>query len=407
MAASTIAQLDFMMKRYFAPRMTSLTLRKNPFADNLKRDTSFAGSAKEVPVLGTGPQGIANTDLTVAQAYGNSVGYKFLLTVGDYLAAVPLDNKALEASRNDMGAYAQLKRQEIEELLATIGQKISLDCFGNGGGAIGQRASISSSTVTLSNPSDIVNFEVGMIVNASTGDGSGGSDALKSGDGTVTAVDYNLGKFTYSGTISSAADNDYFFRKAMFAGNVSSTAIIKGLGAWCPSSAPSSTAFFGVDRTANSRLGGVRLSSASGTIADRLLDLVTQQQLLYGVDSDMAYLNPLGWVDLSRELASQGIRAIDRKNSDGTWNYKSLTLMTPAGEVAVEADKHCPRATAFALATKHLTLLSMNELVHTMNGDGLEMLRASTANSYELRFVSYPQLECNKPTAIARVTIPT
>lgn len=407
MAASTISQLDYMIKRYFAPRMTVLTLRDHPFLDNLKRDSSFAGSSKEVPVLGAGPQGIANTDLTVAQAYGNSTGYKFLITVGDYLACVPLDNKAMEASRNDMGAYANLKKQEIEELLATMGQKLSLDAFGNGGGAIGQRASISSSTVTLSTLSDIVNFEVGMVLNASSGDGSSSSDALRSGDATVTAVDYNAGTFTFTGTITSFANNDYLFRKAMFAGNVSSTAILKGLGAWCPSSAPSSTTFFNVDRTASSRLGGVRLASTSGSIADRILDIVTQMQLLYGTTAKDAYLHPLGWVDLSRELASQGVRAIDKKNADGTWSYKSLTMMTPAGEVAVEADKHCPRAACFALDPKHLTLLSMQELVHTMNGDGLEMLRNATANSYEIRFVSYPQLECNKPTAIGRVAIPT
>lgn len=410
MAASTISQLDYMIKRYFAPRMTVLTLRDHPFLDNLKRDSSFAGSSKEVPVLGTGPQGIANTDLTVAQAYGNSVGYKFLITVGDYLACVPLDNKAMEASRNDMGAYANLKKQEIEELLATMGQKMSLDAFGTGGGALGQVGSVTATTngvITLKVLSDVVNFERGMILNASEGDGSSTSDTLQSGDGTVTDVDYNLGTVTFTGTMTGLDADDYLFRKAMFAGDVSSTAIIKGLGAWCPSSAPSSTTFFNVNRTASSRLGGVRLSSTSGSIADRILDIVTQMQLLYGTTAKDAYLHPLGWVDLSRELASQGVRAIDKKNADGTWSYKSLTMMTPAGEVAVESDKHCPRATCFALDPKHLTLLSMQELVHTMNGDGLEMLRNATANSYEIRFVSYPQLECNKPTAIGRVAIPT
>jgi len=407
MAASTITQLDYMFKRFFAQRMTVLTLRGNQFLDNLKRDTTFSGSAKEVPVLGTGPQGIANTSLAVAQAGGNSQGFKFLITVGDYLATVPLDNKAMEASRNDMGAYATLKRQEIEELLATMGQKLSVDAFGNGGGAIGQRGSISSSTVTLSTISDIVNFEVGMVLNASSGDGSSTSDTLRVGDATVTDVDYNTGKFTFTGTITDFANNDYLFRKAMFAGDVSSTAIIKGLGAWCPVSAPTSATHFGVNRTSNSRLGGVRLASTLGSIADRILDLVTHQQMMYGVNAEMGYLNPLGWTDLSRELQSQGVRPIDKKNSDGTWNYKSLTMMTPAGEVAIEADKHCPRATCFTLAPKHLTLLSMNELVHTMNGDGLDMLRSSSANSYEIRLVGYPQLECNKPTAIARVQIPT
>ncbi len=415
MAASTLSALEFMLKRYFAPNLQSLTLRDHVLLDNITKDESHGGSYKEVPVLGTGPQGIASTAFSTAQTNANnSVGYKFLLDTADYYMVIPFDNKALESSQGAAKAYINLKKQEIEEGLSQFGNVLDAHLWGTGGGALGQQASATNptdtdGTITLANPNDIINFERGMEFVASADDGSVSSHSLRDSGAaaTVTNVDYNAGTFTFTGTITGIAGGDYLFREATFGGNVNINAIMKGMQAWGPSVTTSSTAFFGVARNVNTRLF-MGVGSADGTVADRLQALANHQRTRYQSACDVGYVHPDQWLALSRELAGQQVRPVEKKNADGTWGYSALELITSAGVIPIMADAHCPLAVGWLFKKAHMKLVSVNKMIHNMNvGDGLEMLRQATSAGYEARYVSYPQLEINKPCAHGRVTLPT
>ena len=71
-----------------------------------------------------------------------------------------------------------------------------------------------------------------VIVAASTTTGS-----LRSGSGTITAIDRDAGTITYTGTITSLTANDYLFTQGD-APNGGANVKVSGLAAWIPSSAP-------------------------------------------------------------------------------------------------------------------------------------------------------------------------
>ncbi len=88
----------------------------------------------------------------------------------------------------NVGAFLEAKVAEIDGLYQTAGEMLSLYTWGNGGQALGQIATLSTNDFTLTNPTDIGNFEIGMTLVASARDGSTSTDSLlDSGDSTTLA----------------------------------------------------------------------------------------------------------------------------------------------------------------------------------------------------------------------------
>ncbi len=409
MAGATIAQAaDYVLHRYFAPRMQEATLKGHPTLDLIKKDPNFKGNLKEVPILITGPHGFGTTVSGAQTNQSNTDGEKFLLTVGNTYMVLDVADKTMEASAGNLGAWMEIRKVEVEQGLRRFGQIASKQLWGNGGGSLGQRGSVASSVLTLSNADDITNFEVGMVIVASDADGSGSSDALRSGSITITDIDYAAGTFTFTGTITSFADTDYLFQQSMFAGAVTSDSLMQGFQAWVPATAPGSTAFFGVDRTTSDRLSGVRIPTAEaiGSNLERIENLCVRMNARYETEPGMIVVNPERWKDISRELQNKSnLEQTKRKSSVGAWGYGMVEHLSPYGPVSIMADKHCPSTAAFALSEEYMQLVSMRSLVSPMNGDGLQMLRKSTSADYELRFRMYANLEINNPAGFGRVAL--
>ena len=158
---------------------------------------------------------------------------------------------------------------EIDGVMRSVGDSISRNLYRDGSGAIGRvnNSSFSTTALDLVTDMDSLNFEVGMVCQVAAAK-SGGS--VRSGTLTVNAV--NRGAATNQittsanlSTWSSVAQNDYIYQSGDYDG------ALTGLEGWLPATAPSSTAFFGQDRTADiSRLSGQRYDGSSGTILESL-----------------------------------------------------------------------------------------------------------------------------------------
>lgn len=410
MAGATIAQAaDYALHRYFAPRVEMVTLEGHPLLDLIRKDTNFAGNYKEVPIITNGPSGIGTTVSGAQSNLSVSDGSKFLLTVGNTYQVIEINDKTMEASRANFAAWMEIRKVETTEALKRFGQNASKQLWGNGGGSIGARGSVASSTLTLSDLNDIVNFEVGMVIVASANDGATATDSLRSGSITITAVDYAAGTFDFTGTITSFADNDYLFQQSMFAGDVTSDSLMEGVQSWIPASAPTSgDSHFGVDRSSTDRLSGVRLPSADavGTNLERIEALCVRMNTRYETEPGLCLLNPERWRDVSRELQNKSnLEQTRRKSTVGTWGYGMVEHISPYGPIQIMSDKHCPSTSAFLMSEQYMQLCSMRQLISPMNGDGLSMLRKATSADYELRFRMYANPEFNKPSAFGRVTL--
>ena len=158
---------------------------------------------------------------------------------------------------------------EIDGVMRSVGDSISRNLYRDGSGAIGRvnNSSFSTTALDLVTDMDSLNFEVGMVLQVS-GTKSGGS--VRSGTLTVSAVNRGAAsnQITMSGNLSgwsSVAQNDFIYQSGDYDG------ALTGLEGWLPSTAPSSAAFFGQDRTADiSRLSGQRYDGSSGTILEAL-----------------------------------------------------------------------------------------------------------------------------------------
>jgi len=406
--ASTVTTFDFALKRrYTDKKVEDLTMEDKPFYAMVAKNTEFSGSATVVPLIHINAQGIAGSTRAVAQTnQTNVVGKTFLLTNGKYHGSVYIGDEVLEASRNNPGAFLDNKTAEVDSLYEQMSQDLALYLYSNGGNALGRRASISGNIVTLTNSSDVANFEVGMTVVASTGDGSDVSHALLTGSTTVASVERSSGTVTLTSAAALLlfANNDYLFRQGDFFGNTG-VVVMKGISAYIWSSdAP--PALYGMTRTSDpTRLAGCRVPSAetSGkSIEERLQLLGAWMTGVYRAPGpDALFLHPLDWQALAIALQSSGIRPLE---DDSTrFGFNVLNWAVGGKTVKVYNDPFCPRNTGFALRMQHWRLHSMGKLLHPIEKDGLTLLRGAAVDEYEYRLISYPVLECNAPGNNGRV----
>lgn len=396
--ANLLADITSRLLEYFTDkRVGNAILKECPTMDMVRKTESFKGKYLRVPVVYGGLDGTNTFSVAQSNERGTK-GLEFQLTTGRVYGVVRFDDHALEAARDRQGDLLDEKKLETDSIVAGMGNKLAVEFWGNGGAPVANYAS-GTAPYVLTNLKDVQNLEVGTKLKASAGDGSSSGHSLRSGTLTVTGVNRGAGSFTATGTITGLAADDYFFVEGSFAGDtLTGGEVMKGVQAWLPASDPSSTLFFGVDRTVDTRLSGYRLPSslAVGTIEERLKLTATRGNLAYGAKYDLGVVDPLQWERFSIGLQNKGVRAIDVKNSTGTTGYKALTVMTGTGELPVIMDRHAPVNRANLFTKKNVELCSMRAMVHIADKDGLRTRAVSDAMQWEMRFVGYNQLNMGK-----------
>jgi hypothetical protein len=384
--------------QYTQKKVNTLAYDKNPFWAMVKKRTDFLGVNKVVAIRNGQPQG-RGADFTTAIAnVSPSVYNRFTVTRARDYAFARVFGEAVEASAKDAGSLLQGLKNEIDGAIFTATRSIAINLFGNGGGARGQIASgQATATVTLTRPEDTVNFEVGMYLKTSTADGTSGT--LKAGRVQVTGVDRVNGTVTASGNwtagIATAAANDFIFQEG---DNVANNSMIAGLAAWIPSTTPTSTAFFGLDRSSDPvRLGGVRYAAGSGGPIEEILIDTAALLVREGSRPDTVYMNPLDYANLVKAMSGKVI--YDRATSVDMPDigFEAVKLMGPAGPMKILADLNCPRGRGYMLQLDTWNFESLGGAPKILNLDGQDMLRDATADAYIIRVGYYGNLTCEAP----------
>ena len=402
-SATTLTNWDAALKQYYRPKaVDDLVYQSHPLMELLPKDTKFRGRNMPIPVLYGRGQGVSTT---FSNAQSNATASKvddFLLTRVSKYGVATLSGEVVAASEGDRYAFLSASTTEIDNIIKSVGDSISKSLFRDGSGAIGQcNASVTSTSLVLKTTNDVVNFEVGMeLVFSATK--SGGS--LKSGSVTITAVNRNTGTLTVDALSaiaggSGVAANDYIYVEGDYDGAIS------GLDAWIPSSAPGSTAFFGVDRSVDTtRLGGQRYDGSSDTILEALIEGMALVGREGGRPSHI-FCSFAEFVKLEKSLGAQVKREVQR--SDTISGYNSLDMIGPTGTAQVIPDKDCPDGVAYILQLDSWTLASIGECVQLTQLDGNRVLRQASDDGIEVRVHSYAQLGCGAPGWNCRVTLPS
>jgi hypothetical protein len=201
-----------------------------------------------------------------------------------------------------------------------------------------------------------------------------------------------------SAGISAIAQNDFVYQSGDYDG------ALTGLEGWLPATAPTSTAFFGQDRTADiTRLSGQRYDGSSGTILEALIEGAALCAREGGRPSHM-FCSFADFVSIEKAMNSQVQREV--KQSDSVSGYRSLEFYAPHGVVKIVPDKDCPGSTAYMLQMDTLSLMSIGSCVQLTELDGNRVLRQSADDGVEVRVHSYSQLACTAPGKNCVVTLP-
>ncbi len=414
--ASTLTTFDALLKeRYLPDVVEKLTYPENPLFGMLEKrgDTGMVGDQMPVPIITALPQGLAAPIATAQTSASNIVASKFVIQAGDYSGSVSIGDKVMKASRTNQGAFLEDKVLEIDGLYEQGGENLSVYLWSNGGNALGRVASIGpgANDITLVNSIDGQNFEVGMSCRESANDGSDSSHTLLTGTTTVSGVNRATGVVTFTDRTqySSLAVGDYFFRTGDFGGS-GSTTILKGVQAFItPSDSPA--ALWGISAATRAtdpqRYAGCRVDSTllnGKSYEERIKILFAQMTGRFKSKAPTAvFMNPEDFQILETLMSARGVRPLEDETTK--FGYTKIDVLTGSGRVPIYSDRHCPYGTAFGFRMANHWISSMGEVFSPLNGDGLQMLRASTANDYEFRLVSYPLYANNAPKNHGRVLL--
>lgn len=367
----------------------------------LAKDTGFGGSSKPVPLMyGTG-QGRSATFANAQANISALKGVKFQITsVTDYSIG-QITNQLLRQMNTDRKGFLKGSKEEVDGTVAAAARSLSSALFRSGTGSIGQISTISTGVITLINAADVVQYEVNQVLNANATDGG----TPRAAKGYVIAVDRSLGTVTVSTTAGGAAatpgswaGNDYLLTDG------DNNAKISGLSAWLPATAPGSTAFFGVDRTADTwRLGGGRYDGSSQSIEEALIDssaLVARE----GGQPKWAVTNFTSFAALEKGLGSR-VQYVDEKGP-AEISFRGIVVNSPTGFIKVFPDRDCQPKTLYLLDPRTWTLDSAGDAPSILTyDDGMILLRVSNADAAEVRVGYYAQLECRAPGWNCNVTL--
>ena len=379
-------------QHYTTDRIENMVYKDNPFLAMVAKYEDFGGENLKLPIKYGIPQGRSATFADAQNNKTNTQLKAFLLTrVSDYSLA-SIQNETIEASKGNANAFMEAATVEIDGAIESATRSLAIALYGDGSGQIGVVGSLatttaSNDTVTLATIDDITNFEVGMQLNFGTATANKEISTINRDTGVILLT-----------AASGATATEAIYVDGDKDGKVS------GLGAWLPSSAPStSDSFFGVNRSSDAtRLGGIRFDGSSLPLEEALIGAASRVAR-EGGKPDVCFMNYSNFADLEKALGSK-VSYVDVKASPEI-GFRGILIHGPRGPIKVIPDQNCPKNVAFMLQMDVWKLYSLGKAPKILDSDGLKFLRDSSADSVEVRVGYYAQLGCRGPGYNVRIAL--
>lgn len=392
-----------------------LTYKDNPALAMIKKEEKFPGKYYPVPVVYGLSQGASST---FASAYNNQTSpqvAEFLVTrVADFSLAT-IDGQLLAAAQTDPGAFIDGAELMIDAAFQTAVNRLASAMFRNGAGTVGQILTVSNVSgtnylLTLNNPDDAVQFEVGQtLVAVQNVDGSG---TAPTDVGVVSAVNRSLGTLnvTSSTNIASNWPASYYLaaqgdlpttanNNFQPSGSTTTNSLLRlaGFAAWLPIAGPALTGdlFFGVNRALDTqRLAGIFFDGSQLSLEEALLQ-GTGRIALNGGRVDTGICSYSTYTAIITSLGSK-VQYIDEKI--GEIGFRGVQVNGANTVMSIFPDRNCPDGLIYCLEMDSWCLRSQNPAPHILKYmDEIEILRVPGVDAAELRVGSYVQMYTNKP----------
>jgi hypothetical protein len=415
----TTALSPVLKQKYTQKRFNLLCFPDNPLFALMPKITDFGGKNKVVTVRNAVPQG-RGVSIAIAQAAKTASIYNgFVVTRAFDYSTATITGEAIKAAKGDENTLIEGLTKEIDGAVHVCMRSLAVAMFRNGGGQRGQISTTTSFTfpgaggatisvgvaqtvVLLTNVSDAQNFEPGMQVGTSVDDGTGGAGLRGGGVAmvTITAVDRDNGLLTANALWSTAGAvaGDFIFQGAPGLGS-DYNGLVKGLAAWVPLQPPASTDnFFGVNRSQDSRLFGLRQVGSGAPIEETIIQMATKICLNGGKPSHL-FMHPLDWAQLVMALSTKAMYPRERvaPNEEPDIGFEAVSVYGPKGPIKVIADLNCPKGFGYMLQLDTWHLESLDEAPMILDQDGLTILRNPNADAFDVRVGYYANVTCEAP----------
>lgn len=414
MAADLTIYNDMLQEYYAGPTPQYLGYKDHPLLAMMPKKTNWGGQESKyiIPLHIETPQAVANDFATALANKGNGTYDRFEMGRKKKYGFAQLDRLALLASAQNPKAFMKLYTAEVDGTIAQMRRDIAWGLYRNSHAkraTVGSFSAGASSTITLSDRTEVVGFSVGMRIVFSDA-GSAPGVAYTTGSAFVaypiTAINRSTGVLTVTGNVtsgSSLANGDHIHREGDIAA-VGTFLGAEGLGDHIPQTAPSSGTFQGVDWTVDTdRLAGLRLDGSALTIEEALIEAGMRLKEA-GKSPSHIFMNPTKFGQLVKELGSKVQHDKVKAPGAASLGFDAVKVYTPAGTLPVIPDADCPYNQIWVLSMKTWTLASVGQLPQLADDD-VRMLRSSTADEYEVRLAAYYNLGCSDPGANLRIDL--
>lgn len=387
------------LKKFYSPDVVINTISKKEsrLLNLVKHHTDGAGKSYSLlTVVGDNPSGSAS--FAEAQERGQnaqSSGYQFEVDWYDDYQAPSVSKGQIARTRNNKGGWIPVLRHEIDSTLRYSAHRRSVALYTTGFGELATmtNAAAASPTITLGNPrtgavdrSVAFRFVKGMKLVFSA---SISANALRAGQSNVVAkVNYSAGTIDMdanTNAISGLAQNDIIFTKGDRQDSVTPARLRPaGLPAWIPTTAPTSTLFYGVDRTENSFLYGwiVDGTTTGKSLSQCLVEAANLCSTVGNADRLVAVMSVDKFIEFSAAQEDKQYTMITGRGGTG---YKALLVYADGIELPVISDKYCLNSEAYVMDPKALDHPSMGQAPHMDDEDGNAVLRQSSDAGIEAR----------------------
>lgn len=394
-----------LLKEWYTPnRVNVLVLKESPLLAMLPK-MPVGGRYHDVPTLiaDTGGHGANFTQARTNS--GSTTTTAFHVTLNRHYSLANIDAMLLLASEKDAGAFLPAARANIDSAFRALRRDLGIHLYRDGSGVRGQVASYadagSTGTITLTNRYDVVNFNIGDVLEFAASKTSGSVDT---GTFVITAIDTAGGTLTgaEAGGLTTVAASRFIYVQG------DRNAVMTGLAGWLPSTAPTTgDSFFGVDRSkSTTALAGTRYDASGKTRYEALIDLMSEIATLGGGEPTKCFVHPSDFRQLVKEMEAkvyiprkiESNIPVDREGTI-TVGFSGIAIQGDNGIVEVYADRYQTPNVAHMLTIDEIYVDFYGEMLADMYGRNEDrgMLLEPDADSYSVRCASYCQLQTGAP----------
>jgi hypothetical protein len=418
MSDTTTTYAGALKEFYSSDKVNELLTKQNPLNKLVKTEAQANGLDYYRTPIVFAPGGATSSDFAkgMTAAKANSIGVKdFHVDRVSTYAFGYIDDILLQAAKGSAASFIEASKLTVEHVIYQLGRDIAIAQYRDGWGTRGKVLSFSSKVITLTNKSDVLNFEYGdrLVCNANKGDA-----AKAVGSSTnpliVTGRDEDAGTLTFGYNVDDATNgiptiaiSDFLYKDGDCG---TAKTKLTGLAGWLPTTRPTtSDSFFGVNRSIDSRkLAGAVIDGSSMSIVEAFNQAAIRVAQAGGnVDRIMCSFG--NYKNLVNSLEGK-VRISDHRK-DHEIGFPSLEVITPVGVANVVADVNCPDDTSYALQTSSWKLYTLGaDAVHQIGssgGDGLSMRASYNSDQWELRYRFTGGFACSAPGWNAAIIMPT